>query len=95
MGFNSGFKGLIGIGNGSAISTSKITKITAIKKNRGEKCSRAEFFWVKPAFKWGSFFSVFMKGNCSNRIKSNAVEMISKFLLGNIFYVLVFRLQFQ
>jgi hypothetical protein len=35
----------IGIGNSSAISTSKVIKITEIKKNRGEYGSRAEFFW--------------------------------------------------
>jgi hypothetical protein len=32
-----------GIGNSSVISTSKIMKITAIKKSRDEKSSRAEF----------------------------------------------------
>jgi len=35
---------MIGIGNNSAISTSKIMEITAIKKNRNENGSRAEFF---------------------------------------------------
>jgi hypothetical protein len=35
---------MIGIGNSSAISTSKIMKITAIKKNRDENGSCAEFF---------------------------------------------------
>jgi len=35
---------VIGIGNKSAISTSKITAITAIRKNRDEKGSREEFF---------------------------------------------------
>ena len=35
---------VIGFGNNSAISTSKIMKITAIRKNRDEKCNRAEFF---------------------------------------------------
>ena len=42
---------VIGIGNSSAISTSKIMKITVIKKNRDEKGSRAEFLWIEPAFK--------------------------------------------
>jgi len=37
-----------GIGNRSAISTSKIMKITAIRKNRDEKGSRAEFFGSNP-----------------------------------------------
>jgi hypothetical protein len=49
-----------GVGNSSAISTSKIIKITAIKKNRDEKGSRAEFFLGKSVFEWGSFFSVFI-----------------------------------
>jgi hypothetical protein len=39
---------VIGIGNSSSISTSKIIKITAIKTNRDEKGSRAEFFGSKP-----------------------------------------------
>jgi hypothetical protein len=51
---------VIGIDNSSAISTSKIMKITAIKKNRDEKGSSAEFFWVESTFKWGSIFSVFV-----------------------------------
>lgn len=36
------------IGNNSAISTSKIKKITAIKKNRNEKGIRAEFLGSNP-----------------------------------------------
>ena len=39
---------VIGIGNSSAISTSNTMKITAIKKNRDEKGSRAEFFGSNP-----------------------------------------------
>jgi hypothetical protein len=39
---------VIGMGNSSAISTSKIIKITAIRKNRDEKGSRAEFFGSNP-----------------------------------------------
>jgi hypothetical protein len=35
---------VIGIGNSSAISTSKIIKITAIKKNHDEIGRRAKFF---------------------------------------------------
>ena len=42
---------VIGIGNSSAISTSKIIKITAIKNNHDEKGSRVEFFWVELTFK--------------------------------------------
>jgi len=37
-----------GIGNNSTISTPKIMKITAIKKSRDEKSSRAEFFGSNP-----------------------------------------------
>jgi len=51
---------VIGIGNGSVISTSKIIKITAIKKNRDEKGSRAEFFVSNPHSKGDLFFSVFI-----------------------------------
>jgi len=39
---------VIGIGNSSAISTSKIMKITASKKNRDENGSRVEFFVSNP-----------------------------------------------
>ena len=39
---------IIDIGNSSAISTSKIMQITAIKKNRNAKGSRAEFFGSNP-----------------------------------------------
>lgn len=44
------------IGNNSVISTSKIKKITAIKKNRNEKGNRAVPFGSKPHSK-GEFFS--------------------------------------
>lgn len=47
---------VIGMGKRSAISTSKIIKITAIKKNRDEKGSRAEFFGSNPHSK-GDLFS--------------------------------------
>lgn len=39
---------VIGMGSSSAISTSKIMKITAIKKNRDEKGNRAEFLGSNP-----------------------------------------------
>jgi hypothetical protein len=39
---------VIGIGRSNAISTSKIMKITAIRKNRDEKGSRAEFLGSNP-----------------------------------------------
>jgi hypothetical protein len=47
---------VIGIGKSSAISTSKIMKITAIKKNRDEKGSRAEFFLVQIYIRMKIFF---------------------------------------
>jgi hypothetical protein len=51
---------VIVIGNNSAIPASKIMKVTVIRKNRDENCSREEFLWVEPAFKCRSFFSVFI-----------------------------------
>jgi len=39
---------VIGIGNSNAISTSKIMKITAIRKNRDENGIRAEFLGSNP-----------------------------------------------
>jgi hypothetical protein len=47
---------VIGIGNSSAISTSKIMKITAVKNNGDEKSSRADFFRSNPHSK-GDLFS--------------------------------------
>ena len=39
---------VIGMGKSRAISTSKIMKIIAIRKNRDEKWSRAEFIGSNP-----------------------------------------------
>lgn len=47
---------VIGIGSSSAISTSKIMKMTAIRKNRDENGSRAEFLGSNPHSK-GDLFS--------------------------------------
>jgi len=47
---------VIGIGNRSAISTSKIMKITAIKKDSDEKGSRAEFLWGQIHIRMVIFF---------------------------------------
>jgi hypothetical protein len=44
------------IGSSSAISTSKIRKITAMRKNRSEKGSRADLFGSNPHSK-GDLFS--------------------------------------
>jgi hypothetical protein len=38
---------VIGIGNNSASSSSKIMKVTVIRKNRDENGSRGEFFLVR------------------------------------------------
>jgi len=47
---------VIGIGSSRAISTSKIIKITAIRKNRDENGRRAEFFGSNPHLN-GDLFS--------------------------------------
>jgi hypothetical protein len=41
---------LFGTGSSSVTSTSKIMKITVIRKNYDEKGSRVMFVWVKSAF---------------------------------------------
>ena len=52
---------VIRIGRSSANSTSKIMKITAIKKNRDEKgVVVRRYFWVKSALKWRFFVSAFI-----------------------------------
>ena len=47
---------VIGVSNSSAISTSKIMKITAVRKNRDEKGNRAEFFGGRIHIRMGIFF---------------------------------------
>ena len=52
---------VIGIGNNSAFCSSKIMKVTAIRKNRDETGSREEFFWgSNPHSNGDLFFSVFV-----------------------------------
>jgi hypothetical protein len=62
---------VIGIGRSKAISTSKIMKITAIRKNRDENGSRAEFFGSNPQSN-GELFSrsslIFFEINVANII---------------------------
>ena len=77
---------MTGIGNRRAISTSKIMKITVIKKNRDEKGSHAEFFGSNPhsngdLFSRSSFifleirvFNIIMAAN--NRMVTVAAVMI-------------------
>jgi len=47
---------VLGVGNGKAISTLKIVKIPAIRKNCDENRSRAEFFWDQTHIRMGIFF---------------------------------------
>jgi hypothetical protein len=49
------FNMVIGIGNNSAISTSKIIQITAIKKDHDVKCGHEEFFGRNPHSNGDSF----------------------------------------
>ena len=60
---------VMGVGSSNAISTSKIMKITAIRKNRDEKGSRAEFFGSNPHSN-GDLFSrsslIFFEINVAN-----------------------------
>jgi hypothetical protein len=68
-----------GIGNSSAISTSKIMKMTAIKKNRDEKGSRAEFFGSNPHSN-GDLFSrsslIFFEINVASTIIADDNRMV-------------------
>jgi hypothetical protein len=70
---------VMGIGNSSAISTSKIMKITAIKKDRDEKGSRAEFFGSNSHFN-GDLFSrsslIFFEINVANIIMTDDNMMV-------------------
>jgi hypothetical protein len=50
---------MIVIGNSRAISTSKIRKITAIRKNHNENGIRADLLGSNPHSKGDPFFSVF------------------------------------
>jgi hypothetical protein len=70
---------VIGMGNSSAISTSKIIKITAIRKNRDEKGSRAEFFGSNPHSN-GDLFSrsslIFFEISVANIIMTDDKTMV-------------------
>ena len=71
---------IIGTGNSSAISTSIIMKITAIKKNRNEKDSRAEFLGPNPPSN-GDLFSqsslIFFEINIVNIIMDDDNKMVT------------------
>jgi len=70
---------VIGMGSSRAISTSKIMKITAIKKNRDENGSRAEFFGSNPHSN-GDLFSrssfIFFEINVAINIMTSDSRMV-------------------
>jgi len=85
---------VIGMGNKSAISTSKIIKITAIRKNRDEKGSCAEFFGSNPHSN-GELFSrsslIFFEINVVNIIiVADSKMVIVAVVIINIIIYLVF-----
>ena len=71
---------IIGIGSSNAISTSKIMKITAIRKKRDENGSRAEFFGSKPHSN-GDLFSrsslIFFEISVVNNIMAEDNRMVN------------------
>ena len=83
---------VIGIGNNSAISTSKIMEITAIKKIRDENYSRADFFSSNPHSN-GNLFSrtslIFFENNVVNSIIAidNEIVTVAVVLIINITYL--------
>ena len=71
---------VIGIGNNSAISASKIMKITAIKMNPDEKGSRAEFFGSNPHSNADLFSRsslIFFEINVANSIMADDNRMVT------------------
>lgn len=70
---------MIGIGNRRAISTSKIMKITAIKKNRDENGRRAEFLGSNPHSN-GDLFSrsslIFFEISVASNIMADDSRMV-------------------
>jgi hypothetical protein len=84
---------LIGNANSSAISTSKIVKITAIKKNRDENGSRAEFFGSNPHSN-GDLFSrsslIFFEINVANIIIMAVDNKIATMAVAVIIIVIIY-----
>jgi len=85
---------VIGIGNKSAISTSKIIKITTIRKNRDEKGNRVELFGSNPHSN-GELFSrsslIFFEINVVNIIiVADSKMVIVAVVIINIIIYLVF-----
>jgi hypothetical protein len=85
---------VMGIGNSSVISTSKIMKITAIRKNRDEKGSRAKFFGLNPHSN-GDIFSrsslIFFEINVANIIMTDDMMVIVAAVIIIIIIYLVFH----
>lgn len=79
---------MIGIGNNSAISTSKIIKITAIKKNRDEKGSRAEFLGSNPHSN-GDLFSRSSFIFFDSKVVSNMMADDSRIVIVAILMIIV------
>ena len=70
---------VISIGNSSAISTSKIMKITAIKENRDEKGSRVEFLGSNQHSNWDLFSRsslIFFEISVASIIKADDSRMV-------------------
>ena len=85
------------IGSNKVISTSKIRKIKAIKKNRKEKGSRADFLGSNP-HSYGEFFSrsimVFLARIEDKNITTEAIKKVSKEIveINRIIFSKVYRL---
>lgn len=82
------------IGNNIAISTSKIKKITAIRKNRNEKGNRADLFGSKPHSKGDDFSRssiIFFDSSVANIIinmDSIIVNVVIIIMINIIYFVL-------
>jgi hypothetical protein len=86
---------VIGMSSNSAISTSKIMKITVIKKNRDENGSRAEFFGSNPHSN-GDLFSrsslIFFDINVASiiMIDDNTMVIVAAIVIIIIYLVFLF-----
>lgn len=79
------------IGKIKAISTSKIKKIIAIKKNRIEKGKREEFIGLKPHSKGESFSrSIFFFFDNSEERIITIVEIINKMIVTDIKFKIIY-----
>jgi hypothetical protein len=84
---------VIGIDSRSAISTSKIMKITAIRKNRVENGGRAEFFGTNPHSN-GDLFSrsslIFFEINVVRIIMAADRRMVSVAVVVAIIIIIIY-----